>query len=141
MVAAMPGGATNRAGIRYEDLWMAWRTAEMLQGKVSRMRFEPLGSAGTGIEMTVVVDGTAWGEQVKSSARNWTIKRLKSEGVLAAAETQIVDLERSGSMTRSESELLSTSSPSRPGSGVHALRNSFAPVSACPRNGITVCVG
>ena len=68
----MRGGAANRAGIGYEDLWIVLRVAEMLEGKVSELRLEPLGRAGTGIELTVVAEGVSWGEQTKGSQRSWT---------------------------------------------------------------------
>ena len=91
VVTAMPGGAANRAGIGYEDLWIVLRVAEMLEGKVSELRLEPLGGAGTGIELTVVAEGVSWGEQTKDSQRSWTINRLISEGVIADAKVQIAD--------------------------------------------------
>ena len=91
MVAAVPGGAATRAGIGYEDLWIVLRVAEMLEGKVSRIRLEPLGRAGTGIELTVVVDGVTWGEQAKDRQGNWTINRLIAERVLADCKVQIAD--------------------------------------------------
>ena len=90
----MPGGAATRAGIGYENLWIVLRVAEMLEGKVSQMRLEPLGGAGTGIELTVVADGVTWGEQTKDTQRNWTISRLIRERVLADARVQIADLGR-----------------------------------------------
>ena len=94
MVTAMRGGAANRAGIGYENLWIVLRVAEMLEGKVSELRLEPLGGAGTGIELTVVAEGVSWGEQTKDSQRSWTIKQLIAEGVLRDAKKQIVDLGR-----------------------------------------------
>ena len=90
----MSGGAANRAGIGYENLWIVLRVAEMLEGKVSELRLEPLGRAGTGIELTVVAEGVSWGEQTKDSQRSWTINRLISEGVLGDAKVQIADLGR-----------------------------------------------
>ena len=89
MVTAMPGGAADKAGNRYEHLWMVFRISEMLEGSVSRIRQEPPGVAGSGIEFTLDVDGVTWGEQTKDEARNWTIHRLIRKGVLAAAKTQI----------------------------------------------------
>lgn len=90
----MPGGAANRAGIAYENLWIVFRVAQMLEGTVSALRLEPPGRAGTGIELTVVVDGVEWGEQTKDTQRNWTITRLIREGVLGDAKVQIADLGR-----------------------------------------------
>ena len=90
----MRGGAATRAGIGYEDLWIVLRVAEMLEGKISELRLEPLGGAGTGIELTVVAEGVSWGEQTKDSQRSWTIHQLISEGVIADAKVQIADRER-----------------------------------------------
>ena len=89
MVTAMAGGAANKAGNHYEHLWMVLRISEMLEGSVSRIRPEPPGVAGTGIELELDIDGVTWGEQTKDDARNWTINRLIRDGVLAAAKTQI----------------------------------------------------
>ena len=94
MVTALRGGAANRAGIGYENLWVVLRVAEMLEGKVSEVRLEPPGRAGTGIELTVVAEGVSWGEQTKDSQRSWTINRLISERVLCDAKEQIADLGR-----------------------------------------------
>lgn len=66
VITAMPGGPANRAGIGYENLWIVLRVAEMLAGKVSNLRLEPLGRAGAGIELTVVVEGVSWGEQTSA---------------------------------------------------------------------------
>lgn len=90
----MRGGAANRAGIAYENLWIVLRVAEMLEEKISAMRLEPPGTAGTGIELTVVAEGVCWGEQTKDTQRSWTIRRLSNEGVLADAKVQIADLGR-----------------------------------------------
>ena len=89
MVTAMSGGAANKAGNQYEHLWVVLRITEMLEGRVSRIRPEPPGVAGTGIELELDIDGVTWGEQTKDDARNWTINRLIREGVLAAAKIQI----------------------------------------------------
>ena len=85
----MPGGAADTAGNHYEHLWTVLRIAHLLEGRVSRIRPEPLGSAGTGIELEVDIDGVRWGEQTKDDTRNWTINLLIRERVLAAAKFQI----------------------------------------------------
>ena len=73
----------------YEYEWTALRVTQLLKGKVSRIRWEPLGSAGEGVDLEVEIDGITWVEQVKRSPHNWTINRLSAEGVLAAMITQI----------------------------------------------------
>ncbi len=90
MAKAMPGGAADKAGNLNEHLWTALRLAEMLQGKARRIRLEPIGEAGTGIEFELVDDeGVAWVEQVKSGTATWTPRRLRAEGVLADAKLQV----------------------------------------------------
>ena len=90
VVTALTGGAANRKGIRYEDLWVVWRILGMLEGKGSRMRLEPPGEEGDGIEFEFVDEnGVVWGEQTKDEKENWTIVRLRDRDVLTAAKTQI----------------------------------------------------
>lgn len=88
-MTSMAGGAADKAGNRYEHLWTAQRVAELLEGKASRIRLEPPSSAGTGIEFEIDIDGATWGEQVKDSSQTWTMNRLNTEGVLAAAKHQV----------------------------------------------------
>ena len=61
----------------------------MLEGTVGRIRLEPPGTAGVGVELELYTRGVTWGEQTKDVGHNWTIRRLRTEGVLAAAKTQI----------------------------------------------------
>jgi hypothetical protein len=71
----LAGGAADKAGNRYEDWWTALRVAELLRGRASRIRLEPPGPAGAGIEFELeAADGT-WCEQVKDvpSKGPWTL--------------------------------------------------------------------
>lgn len=88
-MTAVPGGAADKAGNRYEDLWTAMRVADLIRGRASSMQLEPIGSEGIGIEFQIELSDGAWGEQTKHTADNWTIKRLQGQGVLAAAKQQI----------------------------------------------------
>ncbi|MDE0131943.1 MAG: ATP-binding protein [bacterium] len=85
----LPGGGALRTGLDYEDWWLAWRIVEMLEGKATRIRLEPPGDEGTGIEFEVDIKGETWGEQAKDEQKRWTINRLRREKVLSAAKTQI----------------------------------------------------
>jgi hypothetical protein len=87
-MTTMGGGAADKSGNRYEYLWTALRIADLLEGQATRLRLEPPGHAGVGIEFEIDVAGFTWGEQTKDSAGNWTIRRLNAEGVLAAAKAQ-----------------------------------------------------
>lgn len=89
MVTAMPGGAADKAGNLYEHLWVVLRITDLIEGNVSRIRLEPPGQAGTGIELEIDINGVTWGEQAKDSASNWTANRLISKGVLASAKAQL----------------------------------------------------
>lgn len=88
-MTSMPGGASDKAGNRYEALWTVLRMAGLLGGEVGRIRIEPPGDAGRGIEFEIDVAGVTWGEQAKDRVGTWTIKRLKTEGILADAKDQI----------------------------------------------------
>ena len=88
-MTALPGGAADKAGNQYEHWWTARVVAELLTSRASRLRLEPPSVGGEGIEFEVDRAGVTWGEQVKLRAGNWTINRLKSEGVLGGALTQV----------------------------------------------------
>jgi hypothetical protein len=90
-LTSLPGGAADKSGNRYEHWWTAVRIADVLEGHASRIRLEPPGVGGQGIEFEVDQDGATWAEQVKeaSSGGNWTINRLNREGVLTAAQDQL----------------------------------------------------
>ncbi|MCW2538489.1 MAG: hypothetical protein JWN95_214 [Frankiales bacterium] len=90
-MTAMAGGAADKAGNQYEHLWTALRIAELLTGTATRLRPEPPGAAGQGIEFEIDEAGHTWGEQVKGSlsTNSWTINRLVKEGVLANALVQL----------------------------------------------------
>ena len=84
-MAAFRGGGAAKLGFRYEDWWTLLRVADLLRGDAVRLRLEPPGAEGEGVEFWVDErDGTRWYEQVKHDARSWTITALKNEGVLAA---------------------------------------------------------
>ena len=76
-------------GLYYEDMWLIRRVIDMLEGKATRIRLEPPGGAGTGIEFEIDIGHDTWGEQTKTGTRRWTTKRLRDNKVLSAAKTQI----------------------------------------------------
>ena len=95
-------------GNRYEYLWVALRMSELLKGEASRIRVEPLGEAGRGVELEVDIAGVTWVEQVKRSADPWTIKKLTTDGVLANMKSQIVSGRWFRLVGTARSEALST---------------------------------
>ncbi|WP_328946264.1 hypothetical protein OG259_37215 [Streptomyces sp. NBC_00250] len=72
----LSGGAADKAGNRYEDWWTALKVADLLRGEASRIRLEPPGQAGEGIEFQLVAKGETWCDQVKDVASKgpWTLK-------------------------------------------------------------------
>ncbi|MGF9760884.1 hypothetical protein AAII07_37435 [Microvirga sp. 0TCS3.31] len=88
-MTALPGGSADKAGNAYELLWTAMRVAELLHGEASRIKLEPPGDDGVGIEFEIDISGETWGEQTKHSTATWTIKRLRDDGVLSGAKHQI----------------------------------------------------
>ena len=65
------------------------RVVEMLEGNATRIRLEPPGDAGIGIEFEVVIGTDTWGEQTKTGQDRWTINQLRKEKVLRAAKAQV----------------------------------------------------
>ena len=88
-MTSLPGGAADKAGNQYEYWWTARVVAEVLTGTANKLRLEPPGPSGEGIEFQVDRGGVTWGEQVKLRSGNWTINRLNKEGVLAYALKQV----------------------------------------------------
>jgi hypothetical protein len=88
----LPGGAADKAGNRYEHWWTSFRIADVLDGRAGRIRLEPPGAGGRGIEFEIDADGITWAEQVKdaSSGGTWTLNRLTREGVLTAAKAHVL---------------------------------------------------
>lgn len=90
-MSSLPGGAADKLGNRYEHWWTAFRIADLLQGDASRLRLEPPGPAGRGVEFEIVEDGEVSVEQAKDapSGGSWTITRLTREGVLQDIHDQV----------------------------------------------------
>jgi hypothetical protein len=84
-VSALPGGAADKLGNQFETWWTINRVSSLLRGEASRMRLEPPGDEGEGIEFWVEEGGVRWCEQVKHvpSTRSWTIGVLKERKVLS----------------------------------------------------------
>ncbi len=88
-MTSLPGGAADKAGNQYEHWWTGHVVGELLTGGATRLRLEPVGASGEGIEFQVDRAGMTWGEQVKLRSSNWTMNRLRDEGVLAYALAQV----------------------------------------------------
>ncbi|MFF3648359.1 hypothetical protein ACFYXV_06845 [Streptomyces sp. NPDC002181] len=100
----LSGGSADKAGNRYEDWWTALRVAEILRGEASRIRLEPPGRAGEGIEFEIEASDGTWCDQVKDvpSKGPW---KLRATGTILQA---VVGHLASGKKVRF---VLSTGSP------------------------------
>lgn len=84
-MTALPGGAADKLGNQFETWWTLNRLESLLRGNASRMRIEPPGDEGEGIEFWIEENGVRSCEQVKfvPSTRTWTIGALKERKVLS----------------------------------------------------------
>jgi len=92
-VSALPGGSAAKLGDRYEDWWTLCRIGDVLQGQAARIRLEPPGAEGVGIEFWVEDATTRSCEQAKDTpaSGSWTVRRLQTEGVLASLLPHLVN--------------------------------------------------
>ncbi|MGH3873108.1 MAG: hypothetical protein ACRDSR_16645 [Pseudonocardiaceae bacterium] len=90
-MSSLPGGAADKLGNRYEGWWTLYRLADVLLGRASRLRLEPPGSQGVGVEFWVDERSGRWCEQVKdaSAKGSWSLRRLTSEGVLPSLTSHL----------------------------------------------------
>jgi hypothetical protein len=56
-VSALPGGSADKLGNQYEGWWTLLRIGDILTGKATRIRLEPPGPEGTGIEFWIDEQG------------------------------------------------------------------------------------
>ncbi len=82
----LPGGPTDKAGNRYEQLWTVHCLLDVLQGRARSIRLEAPGAHGEGFEFVVRSErGAEWHQAKRQRSRgSWTLASLKAEGVLAA---------------------------------------------------------
>lgn len=79
------GGASDKAGNRYERAWTVLALLDVLAGDADSIRIEVPGEAGRGAEFLLVRDGTREWHQAKRQRTGgpWTIASLDRAGVLA----------------------------------------------------------
>ena len=81
----LPGGASAKAGVRYEYLWTVVCMARVLRGEADWIYLEPPGEEGKGVEFSLsVASGTEY-HQVKRQLTGkgvWSLSELRSRGVL-----------------------------------------------------------
>lgn len=92
-MSALPGGAADKLGNQFESWWTLNRVSALLRSEASRMRIEPPGDEGEGIEFWIEEGGVRWCEQVKHvpSTRNWTLGALKERKVLSRVLRHLED--------------------------------------------------
>ena len=92
-MTSLPGGAANRAGIRYEHWWTVLRVIDVLEGRAKCLCVEPYGESREGADLIVEEQKGLWAEQVKNvqSVSNWTILRLKNKGILDNIKMHILN--------------------------------------------------
>lgn len=90
-MSSLPGGAADKLGNRYEGWWTLYRLADVLLGCASRLRLEPPGSQGVGVEFWVDEPSGRWCEQVKDAPAkgSWTLRRLTTEAVLPSLASHL----------------------------------------------------
>ncbi|MEU7117424.1 hypothetical protein [Streptomyces zaomyceticus] len=87
----LSGGAADKAGNRYEDWWTALRVAELLRGEASRIRLEPPGQAGEGIELEIEGNNGTWCDQVKDVPSRGPWKLRATGTILQAVAGHLAD--------------------------------------------------
>lgn len=81
----LPGGASGKAGLEYELLWMAHCLTRVMAGEALSIHLEPPGEEGAGIEFTLATAECVEHHQVKRQRTGrgvWSLKTLNNEGVL-----------------------------------------------------------
>lgn len=90
-MSALPGGDADKLGNRFEDWWTLYRLADVLNGSASRMRMEPPGPIGEGIEFWIDEAEGRSCEQAKdyASGGQWTVHRLIERKVLGSVQQHL----------------------------------------------------
>ena len=82
----LPGGASAKAGLRYELLWTVRCLIRLMKGEFDSIWLEPAGEEGEGVEFAITAsDGTEY-HQVKRQLTGkgvWSLSELSRRGVLS----------------------------------------------------------
>ena len=90
----LPGGASAKAGLRYEGLWTVHCMIDVMQDKAESIWLEPPGEEGAGVEFILSTPTGVEYHQVKRQTAGrgrWTLSGLSSEGVLAYFYNKLSD--------------------------------------------------
>lgn len=86
-----PGGIADKIGNRYEAKWAVRHLLEVFFAKAEAIRFESIDPADYGVEFSVKRGDLVEWHQTKrcEGGGNWTVNRLRCEGVLDAVLTKL----------------------------------------------------
>jgi hypothetical protein len=90
----LPGGASDKAGNRYEAYWTIYRLLDVLDEKYDSIRLEPPASEDHGFEFWIRRDTALEFHQTKrqhSARGQWSLADLDSHGVLGNIGTKLQD--------------------------------------------------
>jgi len=89
-MSLIPGGRVDKFGNRFERLWIVSLALDVIDGRLSTIKLEPLGFEGEGVECVVTqTDGVKIYHQCKIQNGNkasWSIAELAKNGVLQTAK-------------------------------------------------------
>jgi hypothetical protein len=92
-MSLIPGGRADKFGNRFERLWIVSLALDVIDGRLSTIKWEPLGFEGEGVECVVTqTDGVKIYHQCKIQNGNkasWTIAELAKNGVLQTAKKKL----------------------------------------------------
>lgn len=92
-MSLIPGGRADKFGNRFERLWVVSQALEVIEGRLSTIKWEPLGDEGEGVECVVTeTDGLKIYHQCKIQNGNkgsWKIAELGANRVLQNAKNKL----------------------------------------------------
>lgn len=93
-MSLIPGGRADKFGNIFERLWVVSLAMEVIDGRLSTIKWEPLGVEGKGVECVVTqADGWKIYHQCKIQKGNggsWSVADLGRKGVLQNAKEKLV---------------------------------------------------
>ena len=92
-MSLIPGGRADKFGNRFERIWVVSLALEVIEGRLSTIKWEPLGAEGEGVECVVTQpDGLKKYHQCKIQNGNegiWSVADLGANGVLVNAKRHL----------------------------------------------------
>ena len=82
----LPGGASDKAGLRYELLWTVRCLIRLMKGELDSIWLEPAGEEGEGVEFAITTSDGLEYHQVKRQLTGkgvWSLSELSRRGVLS----------------------------------------------------------